>query len=124
MLTRAPQPTTPHWYTRESRVRGRWVRTKPFALGPGAKESRQMDLFYQLGLNPLDEAMNSQLLSHFVTEMGKIKSRAETNLTWKSQRRLAKAIRRARQMGIIPILSKQPLRSCLLSANSRRERRY
>ncbi|CAL1700911.1 unnamed protein product [Somion occarium] len=78
-------------------------------LGPSAKESKYRDVFYQLNIDPLHEAFNSKLLSRFVSEMGKIKGRAETNLTWKSQRRLGKAIRRAKQMGIIPILSKRPL---------------
>jgi small subunit ribosomal protein S18 len=76
-------------------------------VGPGAAESRRNDYFYQLGIDPLDEAMNVRLLSYFVSDMGKIKSRAENKLTWRSQRRLTKAIRRAKMMGIMPILNKQ-----------------
>jgi small subunit ribosomal protein S18 len=38
--------------------------------------------------------------------MGKILSRNKTNLTWKSQKSVGKAIRRARSMGIIPVLAK------------------
>jgi small subunit ribosomal protein S18 len=88
------------------------VREDPFRrrralLGPGASESRQNDWFYQLGIDPLDEATNPRLLSYFVTDMGKVKNRAETKLTWRNQRRLAKAIRRAKMMGIMPILNKQ-----------------
>jgi ribosomal protein S18 len=82
-------------------------RRKRALLGPGAAESRKNDWFYQLGIDPLDEAMNSRLLSYFVTDMGKIKSRADTKLTWRNQRRVTKAIRRAKMMGIIPILYKQ-----------------
>lgn len=48
-------------------------------------------------------------MSRFVTTMGKIKGRNETNLTWKNQRRLGKAIRRAKMMGIIPVLSRRHL---------------
>src|SRR5579863_3199411 len=88
------------------------VREDPFRrkralLGPGAAESRRNDWFYQLGIDPLDEATNPRLLSYFVTDMGKVKNRAETKLTWRSQRRLTKAIRRAKMMGIMPILNKQ-----------------
>jgi small subunit ribosomal protein S18 len=88
------------------------VREDPFRrkralLGPGAAESRRNDWFYQLGIDPLDEATNPRLLSYFVTDMGKVKSRAETKLTWRSQRRLTKAIRRAKMMGVMPILNKQ-----------------
>jgi small subunit ribosomal protein S18 len=88
------------------------VREDPFRrkrplLGPGAAESRRSDCFYQLGIDPLDEATNPRLLSYFVTEMGKVKSRAMTSLTWRNQRRLSKAIRRAKMMGVMPILNKQ-----------------
>jgi len=85
-------------------------RRRPY-LGPTAAESKKRDTFYQLGLDPLNEATNSTLLSYFVSEMGKIRSRAQTGLTWKNQRRLGKAIRRAKMMGIIPILSRRPLQS-------------
>ena len=84
-------------------------RRKRALLGPGAAESRRNDWFYQLGIDPLDEATNHRLLSYFVTEMGKIKSRAETKLTWRNQRRLTKAIRRAKMMGIMPILNRETL---------------
>lgn len=47
--------------------------------------------------------MNPTLLSAFVTEMGKIRKRAQTNLTWRSQRRVTKAIKRAKLMGIMPM---------------------
>ena len=48
-------------------------------------------------------------MSEFVTRMGRIKKRNETRLTWKNQRKLGKAVRRAKMMGIIPVLSKRPL---------------
>lgn len=80
---------------------------KPPYVGPDAKTSRYNDAFYQLGIDPLDECTNARLLSDFVTEMGKIKSRAVTGLTWRSQRRLSKAIRRAKMMGVMPMLSKR-----------------
>jgi len=88
------------------------VREDPFRrkralLGPGATESRQNDWFHQLGIDPLDEATNPRLLSYFVTGMGKVKRRADTKLTWHNQRRLTKAIRRAKMMGVMPILNKQ-----------------
>jgi small subunit ribosomal protein S18 len=82
-------------------------RRKRALLGPGSAESRRNDWFYQLGIDPLDEAMNPRLLSYFVSDMGKIKSRADNKLTWRNQRRLTKAIRRAKMMGIMPILNKQ-----------------
>jgi small subunit ribosomal protein S18 len=82
-------------------------RRKRALLGPGAAESRRGDWFYQLDIDPLDEATNPRLLSYFVTDMGKMKSRAETKLTWRNQRRLTKAVRRAKMMGVMPILHKR-----------------
>lgn len=82
-------------------------RRKRALLGPGAAESRRGDWFYQLNIDPLDEATNPRLLSYFVTDMGKMKSRAETKLTWRNQRRLTKAVRRAKMMGVMPILYKR-----------------
>jgi small subunit ribosomal protein S18 len=37
----------------------------------------------------------------FINPVGKILTRAETGLTWKSQRRAGKLVRRARAMGVI-----------------------
>ncbi|KAI0268369.1 hypothetical protein BC834DRAFT_689334 [Gloeopeniophorella convolvens] len=75
-------------------------------VGPAAAESRRNDWFHQLGIDPLAEATNPQLLSYFVSSMGKMKNRSETKLTWRTQRRLSKAVRRAKMMGIMPILNK------------------
>ncbi|KAI1795126.1 hypothetical protein LXA43DRAFT_993573 [Ganoderma leucocontextum] len=83
--------------------------TRRPALGPDAQASRHLDPLHQLGIDPRKESLNSSLLSRFVTSMGKIKKRSETNLTWMNQRRVGKAIRRAKMMGIIPVLSKRHL---------------
>jgi small subunit ribosomal protein S18 len=90
-------------------------------VGPGAREARAGDIFYQLNLDPLEECQNATLLAHFVSEMGKIYGRERTRLTTNNQRRLGKAIRRARQMGVLPILSR-PWRP-VASENSRKPRR-
>ena len=42
------------------------------------------------------------LLSRFITERGKIVPRRVSGVTAKNQRKLARAIRKARQMGILP----------------------
>ena len=90
------------YYKRAARLR------RPL-LGPDAKTSMRLDLFHQMQFNPLRECQNSSLLQRFVTPMGKIKKRSETNLTWKNQRRVGKAVRRAKMMGIIPVLSSRVL---------------
>ncbi len=55
-----------------------------------------------------------QLLSRFITERGKIVPRRVSGVTAKNQRRLAKAIKRARQMALLPYGGhKVPLRNLL-----------
>lgn len=106
--SRPPQFVQPKRFSRDEYYKYQW-RSKPFILGPDAGASRYKDIFHQLKLNPLHESQNSSLMSYFVTHMGKIKRRSETQLTWKNQRRIGKAIRRAKMMGIIPVLSRRTL---------------
>ncbi|KAJ2506288.1 hypothetical protein GGI11_006716 [Coemansia sp. RSA 2049] len=69
------------------------------------------DPFLALGTNPLRHYKNASMLAHFITDMGKIKPRKTTSLTAKSQRRIAKAIKRARAFGLLPLMNKPALRS-------------
>lgn len=97
-------------FSRGARIDTGWMKRRPkYLLGPGRREAERGDIFRQLDIDPVHEATNSRIMSFFVTEMGKIKPRSTTNLTWRSQRKLGKAIRRARMMGIIPQLSKKVL---------------
>jgi len=101
------KPVNPGSFTMKGRTKKTITLKRPY-LGPPAKESRRKDVFHQLGIDPLRESFNPNLLSYFVTDMGRVAGRAETRLTWRSQRRLSKAIRRAKMMGIIPLHSKNP----------------
>jgi small subunit ribosomal protein S18 len=74
---------------------------RPPLLGPRAAEARKSDPFHILSVNPIDEVLNDDLVRRYVTQMGKIKTRADTALTWKNQRRVGKMVRRARAMGLI-----------------------
>ncbi|GAA6036599.1 hypothetical protein JCM8097_001245 [Rhodosporidiobolus ruineniae] len=79
--------------------------SQAFPLGPPTSFGPTHDPFVRYGIDPLDPkqgAMNPWIASEFVTSMGKIKPRGKTGLQRKSQRRVGKAIRRARSMGIIP----------------------
>lgn len=81
-------------------------------LGPTKREAMKTDPLHILGINPSrpsladDSYKNGAILSQFVSEMGKILPRNVTGLTRKSQRYVGKAIRRARAMGILPVLSR------------------
>ncbi|KAG0019772.1 hypothetical protein BGZ81_009607 [Podila clonocystis] len=54
-----------------------------------------------LKLNPLVEYKNATLLSHYITPLGRLMSREQTGLSAKNQRRVTKAVRRARAMCIL-----------------------
>jgi small subunit ribosomal protein S18 len=73
---------------------------------PPAPVARYNDMFRQLSMDPLDFSLNPSVLSNYISEMGKIYSRNVTGLTSRSQRRLGKAIRRARMIGVLPQLSR------------------
>ncbi|KAH9918225.1 uncharacterized protein BXZ73DRAFT_105351 [Epithele typhae] len=110
MIPRAApgQFVTPIQYSLKYQSR-RKPNSKPYRIGPGRDESRQRDIFHQSGLNPLREMGNTSLLSSFVNSMGMIQPRTQTHLTWKNQRRIGKAIRRAKMMGLIPMHSRRSL---------------
>ncbi|CEQ42111.1 SPOSA6832_03889, partial [Sporobolomyces salmonicolor] len=74
-----------------------------YPLGPPTSYGPTHDPFVRYGLDPLEASpLNPFWKAEFTTTMGKIKSRGKTGLQRKSQRRVGKAIRRARSMGIIP----------------------
>lgn len=77
-------------------------------VGPPKKIAKKIDPFFLRGEDPLDHVTNPLVCYNFLNPLGMIKSRAETGLTWKSQRRVGKMIRRARHMGLISKFSNQP----------------
>jgi ribosomal protein S18 len=77
----------------------------PFAK----KEARKADLFEKHKINPVNEFKNAALLSRFLSPTGKILGGRWTGLCGASQRNIAKAIRRARTMGVIPFLKRPNL---------------
>ncbi|KDE05433.1 hypothetical protein MVLG_04228 [Microbotryum lychnidis-dioicae p1A1 Lamole] len=77
-------------------------RSLAYPLGPPKSEALRLDPFVRLNIDPLASPMNPYLRSEYCTSMGKIKGRGKTGLQRRSQRRLGKAVRRARSMGIIP----------------------
>lgn len=105
------QHLVPHSVSYEAFNREQTYRVPP-RLGPRRRIAETLDQIHKLGLNPGkpslhdDSYKNGAFLSPYVSEMGKILSRNKTNLTWKSQKSVGKAIRRARSMGIIPVLAK------------------
>ncbi|KAL0067577.1 hypothetical protein AAF712_005292 [Marasmius tenuissimus] len=98
---------TPDRLKYDNVLKGSKRRTTRPRVGPSKHEARKKDPFYQLNIDPLTMALNPYVLNNYVSDMGKIFGRNITNLTMKNQRRLGKAIRRAKMMGVIPVLSKR-----------------
>ncbi|KAK5098521.1 hypothetical protein LTR70_002734 [Exophiala xenobiotica] len=73
-----------------------------------AKKAPTTDAFDVLSLNPLDLYKNFSVMSEYITDQGRIRPRSQTGLRPVNQRRLAKAIRRAQALGLMPSVHKHP----------------
>ncbi|KAJ5815325.1 Ribosomal protein S18 [Penicillium riverlandense] len=72
------------------------------------RHSPSKDAFDALNLNPLDLYKNFSIMSEYISPLGRIKHRSETGLRPVNQRKIAKAIRRARGLGLMPSVHKHP----------------
>lgn len=72
------------------------------------RQAQISDKFEEYQVNPLDEYKSYNLLSQFTTELGRIRTREQTGLSSKNQRRLGKAVRRARALSILPTAARHP----------------
>ncbi len=61
--------------------------------------------FCQRNIKEID-FKNTELLSRFISGLGKIRARKRTGVCSKHQRQLAKAIKRARHFGLLPYTTK------------------
>jgi small subunit ribosomal protein S18 len=85
-----------------------------------------LDAFDVLGINPVSEykvrcdidiagsnkanrGQNFTMMSEYMTETGRIKHSRDTGLRPKNQRKIAKAIRRAIGLGLMPSVHRHPL---------------
>ncbi|WVQ99681.1 ribosomal protein S18 [Kwoniella sp. CBS 9459] len=121
---RAGNFTPPHSLTSSSL----YPDQKPFAraplLGPPRKIATKIDPFHLSKTSPTTHDMNPLFALSFVNQMGKIKGRAETGLTWKSQRKVGKLVRRARAMGLVSAWSNQPVPGGLAAGGMGRFNRF
>jgi len=61
--------------------------------------------FCQRNIKEID-FKNTELLSRFISGLGKIRAKKRTGVCSKHQRQLAKAIKRARHFGLLPYTTK------------------
>lgn len=66
------------------------------------------DVIDDLGINPLKEYKNFKMMSEFVTEMGRIRHSRDTGFRMVNQRRIARAVRRAHGLGLLPTVHRHP----------------
>ena len=93
-----------------------WSNAKEEPLGPDGKPMRPKRPWHKYPLPGADirdddartmfEPFNVALLAKFVNPQGKIMKRQQSGLTAKSQRKVAKAIKTSRQLGLMPYNSR------------------
>ncbi|KAJ5097538.1 hypothetical protein N7456_008259 [Penicillium angulare] len=74
----------------------------------GQRKAPNRDAFDALNLNPLNLYKNFSVISEYVSPMGRIKHRNQTGLRPVNQRKIAKAIRRAMGLGLMPSVHRHP----------------
>lgn len=79
-------------------------------MGPKKAIAEAGDPFHLTNSNPMDHILNPNFVYSFIDPLGKIKTRAQTGLTWKTQKQIGKMVRRARAMGTIGRMSGVPAR--------------
>lgn len=62
-----------------------------------------------IGLNQKIDYKDIKLLSLFITDQGKILPRRATGVTVQQQRKLSKAIKRARILSLLPFVASDPV---------------
>ncbi|KAF2859523.1 ribosomal protein S18 [Piedraia hortae CBS 480.64] len=66
------------------------------------------DVLDVAGIRPIDHYKNFSIMNEFVTDMGRIKHSSLTGLRPANQRRMAKAVRRAIGVGLLPSVHRHP----------------
>lgn len=74
----------------------------------GKKQRPTQDVFDILAIDPLSLYKNFSVMSDFVSDMGRIRPASETGLRPVNQRKVAKAVRRAQALGLMPSVHKHP----------------
>jgi small subunit ribosomal protein S18 len=70
---------------------------------------RQKQKVSPIGLNQKIDYKDIDLLTLFVTDQGKILPRRATGVTVQQQRKLSKAIKRARVLSLFPFVASDPI---------------
>ena len=77
---------------------------KPARRRPTETAPRKPNLFTKLGISSVDYK-DVSTLRQFISDRGKIRARRVTGVTTQEQRKIAKAIKNAREMALLPYSS-------------------
>nr|POE47957.1 30s ribosomal protein s18 [Quercus suber] len=75
---------------------------------PASSGKIKTDVLDQMGIDPRKEYKNVAMMSEYISPMGRIMSGKESGLRPVNQRRMAKAIRRAMGLGLMPTVHRHP----------------
>lgn len=84
----------------------KWKRLQ--RVSPASARKTKSDVLDQLGIDPRKEYKNMAMMSEYVSSMGRIMGGKESGLRPVNQRRMAKAIRRAMGVGLMPTVHRHP----------------
>lgn len=87
-----------------------WRSTAPSDPGPVRIGNRRSRGFYRETVERLNgkiDYKDVETLRYFITEHGKIRPRRQTGVSAKEQRAIAKAVKRARHMALLPYTDDQ-----------------
>lgn len=101
----APHDLSPAEATKNSRANNVSPKSLPT---PPTRRTGGRDVLDALRIDPVKEYRNFAMMGEFVTEMGRIKGRRVTGLRLVNQRRLARAVRRAIGIGLVPSVHRHP----------------
>lgn len=101
----------PHDLSAAEQLKAKQARQTPRGANMRPLNSRKQggkDVLDDLGIDPVKEYKNFALMSEFTTEMGRIRHGRDTGFRAVNQRKMAKAVRRAHGMGLLPSVHRHP----------------
>lgn len=88
------------------KVQSRGGKDRPERGERGMRRSRKPKVAAAVGAFDLNDFKNVDILKRFLSETGKILPRRRSGLNAQDQRKLARTIKRARMMGLLPFTDK------------------
>lgn len=101
----------PRDLTAEEQLKAKFARAPARARDMRPVNTRKQggrDVLDDLAIDPVKEYKNFKMMSEFVTEMGRIRHSRDTGFRAVNQRKMARAVRRAHGLGLLPTSHRHP----------------